>query len=664
METNLTRISKLIKNEEQNKKDGNSKKEKEVVALIKDFYNQCQSLYSLYGRFTGEYIKSGPCVVDRTSSVSSSSSDSEYFSSEEVDASDINDSNQKPFTVERERSNLEVLLRTQESNEFEEQLKRNLELQFESQAREVKQLLCSKNVELQKRVVELELLMKESKRTVSVLQAKLKTNEGHAVYEISELMARIHKLEQEAKALRTQKGKMEEKIRRNRNEALSQRKDLTDQINAMQQMLESVSNHNQELEVHLERKRVEVSQCLIRIENLGEDLAEKNTEKEEYFLARIKDLELEVESRRSKQRDLEDRNIELERELARTGEEISQLLRERESYKERASIHAEALKTLVEKLTLELDQQSMVELPNERNQKEYSEILTKMENLNDKFETRVVDQEETINKLTEGIEQIGAENKQAEIGCKKLKLCKQLSERKMEEELAEEFRMQMEGSIHLLQQRIHEAEQLNSENKESHKMTKQRYEEENRIARYEDELRVKATTPSAPMEININGLELSAQALDLAAGKLEEQRERVSGLVSKMLGEIQFAKDWIRERNSEVKELKEKVDELKVILGEKEEKELMLRETLWKLEAMVSKEGGEKLNLIKTVRQLERKVEKLERNVIEKDGELVGLAEKKREAIRQLCLQVEFHRNRYVYLKDSMSKRKKGWLSG
>ncbi|XP_068466895.1 COP1-interactive protein 1-like [Phaseolus vulgaris] len=540
METDLSRIAKLIKNE-----DGTSKKEKEKELgwLVEDFYTQYQSLYSLYGRLTGEYVKSG----HRMSSVSSSSSsESEYFSSEEADAnSDINDSNQKPFPRETERS-LELLLKTQASNEFEEQFKRNPELQVESQAREDKQ-----NAYLQRRVLQLELFLKESKGTVSVLQAKLKTNEDHAASKISELMARIHKLEQEAKSLRTQKGKKKEKVRR-------KKKDFDDQINAMQQMLDSLSNRNKELEEQLERTRAEVSQlCSARVEILEEDLAEEK----EGFLARIKDLELEVESRYRKQRELEDRNNELERAVA----------------------------------------------------------------------------------------EIGAEHKRAEIGSKNMKLCQQLSERKMER------------TIQMLNHRIHEAEQLKNENKESHKRAEQRYEEEKRIlreriARYEEELRVRASTASAPIEVDIKGLELGAEALDLAAGKLEEHRERVA----KMVGEVEFAKDWIRQRNGEVKEVKEKVEGLKVLLSEKEEKELKLKEMLWKLEAMVSKEGGEKLNLMKSVRQLERKVEKLERVVKEKDGELVGLGEKKREAIRQLCLLVEFHRNRYLYLKDCQRERRFG----
>ncbi|TKY71013.1 myosin heavy chain, fast skeletal muscle [Spatholobus suberectus] len=248
------------------------------------------------------------------------------------------------------------------------------------------QSLC-KNAELHDaRVLELELLLKESKGTVTVLQAKLKNNEDQAASEIAELMARINKLEQEAKSLRTQKGKMEEKLRRNRNEALSQKKDFTDQISVVQQKLDSVSSHNKELEAQLEREREEVSQFLVRIEKLGESLAETTLDEKsllkekECFLARIKDLdlELEVESRCSKQSDLEDRNLELERAMAQRGEEISKLLREHENCKEEASIHATALKAEVENLRVELDtlqdRRSMLELQNERSQKEYIQI--------------------------------------------------------------------------------------------------------------------------------------------------------------------------------------------------------------------------------------------------------------------------------------------------
>jgi myosin protein heavy chain len=59
---------------------------------------------------------------------------------------------------------------------------------------------------------------------------------------------------------------------------------------------------------------------------------------------------------------------------------------------------------------------------------------------------------------------------------------------------------------------------------------------------------------------------------------------------------------------------------------------------------------------MKTVTQFEREVEKLERKLKDKDDELVSLGENKKEAIRQLCFLVEFHRDRCLYLKDLMLK--------
>nr|XP_011463967.1 PREDICTED: myosin-4 isoform X1 [Fragaria vesca subsp. vesca] len=97
IETNVTRIFKLIKSEDLDKKDGNrkdgnqrhSKKDMELVGLIENFYQQYQSLYALYDHLIGE---SGRIVRKRKGrtgssplSPSSSVSDAEYFSSDEND---------------------------------------------------------------------------------------------------------------------------------------------------------------------------------------------------------------------------------------------------------------------------------------------------------------------------------------------------------------------------------------------------------------------------------------------------------------------------------------------------------------------------------------------------------------------------------------------------
>lgn len=459
-----------------------------------------------------------------------------------------------------------------------------------------------------------------------------------------------------------------------------------------------IGNNTEELEALMEIKREEMSQYLIQIEKLKENLAEMSSaehimlEEKESFLARIKELELELETRsdeknelKEKLRDrsyeikqledenkaLQDRNHGLKGAMTQRGDDISAFLKERENGKNGASMQIMALKADVTVLRLELDtlheKKNKLEQQNERSMKEHAESLAKMENLNLKLSNQITDQAETM-------ERISAEHKQAKILSNKFKLNRQLTERKMED-LAQEFREKIEDNIRLLHQRIHVAEQLNNENKNSCKMTKQRYEQENKtlrekVASYEDELRMLqvSSTPSLVgakkgllLDLEaLHGLELVAlNGLDFTTEKVEEHKEYVMSHVSKMMGEVQFMKEWIKQKNDEMKKLKDNVNGLNDLLNSKEEQEFLLREKVWELETKVSKEGGEKLNLTKSVSQLEKKVGKLEKNIKEKDEDLVSLGDKKREAIRQLCLVVDFHRDRCNYLKDFVTKMRR-----
>ncbi|KAK4285929.1 hypothetical protein QN277_002554 [Acacia crassicarpa] len=74
------------------------------------------------------------------------------------------------------------------------------------------------------------------------------------------------------------------------------------------------------------------------------------------------------------------------------------------------------------------------------------------------------------------------------------------------------------------------------------------------------------------------------------------------------------------------------------------------------LESKASKEELENKNLTTSVVQLEKSVAGLEQMVKDKDEGILGLAEEKREAIRQLCLWIDYHRSRYDYLKVIISK--------
>ncbi|XP_052727536.1 COP1-interactive protein 1 isoform X2 [Vigna angularis] len=691
IETNISGILKFIKNESLNTEDGNLKHSTnwtEFKGLIEDLCKNHQSMYALYDRITEEFEKS----VSRKRKVSSSDSESEYFSSEEVDGYrrrsekehyyisdfetprqffDKGDGTDETTNAEAQKTEEQLTLLMQEVESLSKQ-KSDLKQEVENQTHEVKHL-TAKNTELNDEILELDSLLKKEKDKVFDLQAQLNDNENQEKPNIADLMAKICELEQEIKSLQTQKDEMEEKLKCEQSEASTQREDLMDKLDMVQQRLNFMETVNKEVEAKMESQREQIYQDSTEINNLKDNLtnmrlvekhmvAEKNR-----LLYRLRDLELNLESQMSQKSELEEklrdknyeikelteenkvfqeRNHELRTTMTQKGEELSNFVREHENHENGASMEVMTLKAKLNEMRLELDtmheQKNKLEQQIERSQKEYVESLTRMENLNAKLATQIGDQEKMIEQLSE-------ENKQAKVVFSKLKTVQVTAERKINE-LAEEFRRKMEDNIKLLHQRIHVAEQLNNENKYSYKITKQRYEEEykdigKKIAHYKDE---------KPTRIP-NGFEFIAlNGLDLAIENLEEYATRVT----KMMCEVKFMMDRMREKNEEVKEMRDNVDYFRELLDKKEEQELLLRENLWILEAEVSKEGGDKLNLRKEVSQLEKKVGKLEKSVKKKEEDLVNLGEKKREAIRQLCFVIEFHRDRCNYIKDMATKNR------
>ncbi|KAK7318128.1 hypothetical protein RJT34_02826 [Clitoria ternatea] len=693
IENSIKKILNVIQNERQST-DGSSKlspKETKLVGLIQDLQKKHLSLYALYDRVvTEEFEKVLSFQKNKGAIVSSSDSDSEYFSSEEVDVYKRR-SEKVHHNLPNISGKAKEALKTEASTESKElerkltslkkemeglrQKKKNLELGLESQTNEVKQL-SAKNTKLQEQVLELEKNLKDEKGVKFDLQEKIKKAENMARSNAAKLRVKINELEQEAKTLQKKKKELEEQVKCYKNEVSTLKESSMDKFNLMQQKLDSLENENKELEAEMERQRAEISQQLIQIENLKDNLVEMRSlelnmqEEQEGFLEKITNLELELETRSNQKTKLEeqlgytsyenkqlvdenktlqDRNQELRTAITQRGEEISEFIREHENRSNGASMEVMTLKAEVNAMRLELDtlheQKNKLEQQNERIQKEYSDSIAKMETLNAKLTTQIADQEETIEKVSE-------ENKQAKVIFNKLNWAQRTAERKMEE-LAEKFRKKMEDNIRLLHQRIHVAEQLNNENKNSCRRTKERYEEENKVlgekvAKLGEKIKALEVGTKSTLYVP-NGLEFDAlNALDLA---VEEQRENVVTRVEKIKSKVELVKGWVKEKNGEVKELREKVNR-------REEEELLLREKVWNLEARVSKEGGEKLNLTKAVHQLEKRVVKLEKSVKEKDEELLCLGEKKREAIRQLCFVVDFHRDRCNYLRGLLTNNK------
>ncbi|KAL5552375.1 hypothetical protein UlMin_002551 [Ulmus minor] len=679
IEKNVTSILKLIKNDNQGKKDGKrkaSKKETELLGLVENFYKEYQSLYTLYDHLIGG---SGKAVRGRKKeSFYDSSSDSEYFSSEEIDFNygklehehhnrggklkqelEVADLKQNLASVRKENEalrseykaalskaqqaeatfkdmrieadqrerDLSALVKMHEARgiqslarikELESQLA-SLKIEMESscsQNRELESRKEGKAVEVTQpgdkrkgghsRVLELELILKDKENENSALLNKLKEDENNSTSKIVELMAKASNLQLEVDLLRAQKGELEERLACEREDASAQVKELMDQINVKQQEIETLHCQKNELELQLEKKSTEISHNSIQTGSQEEELTKETL---------------------------------VEKKMLEDGQCFEE---DRE-----ASMQIMVSTAQINNLKQELDSLRQLELQNERENQEHFESLTQMGDGVNKLTDKMGDQQIVLK------DQGDASRQNSRKGYKKRKGVFQESKPKLQvlekkmEELAEKFQATFEDKIRLLYQRILIAEELHTEHKESFNATKERYEKENqaleeKIATYEAEL--------------LKMRDISAfTGLDMVVSKFEEDNGKFLRHFSEASEELRFAKKWITEATSEIKRLKQKVDCMVALLDDKEEQEVLLRDKVWRLEAIISREGGEKLNLVQAIAQLENKVGKYEKLIKDKDEMLVSLGDEKREAIKQLCVLIEYHRSRCDDLKQLVS---------
>ncbi|KAJ4711932.1 intracellular protein transport protein USO1-like [Melia azedarach] len=745
MEDKVKKILKLVKSKE-NGIARDSKKDSELVGLIKDLHDQYQSL--LYNRLKGDPGKRSRGRRDKGRSYSScSSSDSEYYSSEDIEINNSNVRNahhkathsfkqalkgenpevsdlkhklmstieekealrseyrealskiqaaeamnknlrDEAYEKQREISNLVKVHEDHGSQtsaqikELERQLsglkleleslhehKRELEAQCASKATEAKEA-GKKNIELHSRVSELELISKEKGNEMANLLQKYKNNENILTSKNEELMAQVSYLEAEVDSLRVPKEK-----------AVDQVKSLLAQANVMQQDLVSLTSQKNELEMLLEGKKEEISEYLIKLNAITDELTEKTAveqrllKEKEGFVVQVKDLELEIESMCNQKNKLEEQidsknedtkllreeNQRLHVRLSAMENQLSALQRKCEDPENEASTQNLVLKAQIDNLKQKLDdvqlQKIQLETQIVREKQESLKSLTEMEQQNFKLTNKIADQQKVMKEREDTIEKLTEEFKQAKSQILGSKASIHVAERKMTE-LAEDFRKQLEDNVRVLYRRILVAEQLHNENKDSYEKTKEQLQESNRLLQARFGLNPRFGARAAQSKQIRNMLEPGNQALselDSVVRKLESKGD-LSKRISKMSNELAFAKNWVTESNNHTRRLQEQVESLIEKLDDKEEQESLLREKVSNLEAKLGKQGGDKLNMIKDVSDLEKKVGELENKIKEKDANLLTLGEEKREAIRQLCLWIDHHRTHSNHLKGVIAK--------
>ncbi|XP_023544261.1 COP1-interactive protein 1-like [Cucurbita pepo subsp. pepo] len=458
----------------------------------------------------------------------------------------------------------------------------------------------------------------------------------------------VHSLRDEQSSIlhaQIQADELEKQIEQ-KNEALAK-------VDSLHWELDSVLNQKREME---NRKNQEICENMILIGNLKEELTEKigvvqkMLDEKERVLARIKDMETEIDTMHYRRREIEDQNIRMRSEnqwLSTRNSELELALTSKETEASSQTIALmEQVKNLKQKMDALQAERTKLGQDMEQCKQKFSHKLSEMEAENNKLKIKIIDRESILKEKDKTITALNEKNKQAKSCLPDVASSMIGAERKMED-LAEELRNSLEDKIRLLSQRILVAEQLHNESKENFRARNKRYEQEKRqfekkIGNHEAEL----------MKLdNMNEFEM-----DRMTRKIEEESTKLLNHILKITKELTFAKYWVRTRNNELKQLKTNLTRFVAQMEEKEEQEFMLREKVWNLEAKLSKEGGEKLNLIRSLSQLEKKMTKMVNLVKEKDEEVFQLAEEKREVIRQLCAVIDHHRSRYDLLKDAMMK--------
>lgn len=604
VENNVTRILDLIRSQPEGqgkeKPSKASKKEKELIDLVETVYKEYESLYALCNHFianskniVGENEKKQECYSDLGSDV-------EYFSSDEIEISDIKSGSSDDRVVEL-RFQLTSMDKENEALKLEcnsaltrvkevEMINGELKAELDKKGREVSGLVTAKesaNRQLLDRIKELEAQLLEKSSEAIQLE---ETNKG--LRSLSLELDLILKEKEGQYCVLLKKLEEDERHLESRIEEFdAQERNMTPEIDSLRVKVS-------ELEVELENLLGEVGELDDQNKELEAQLERKNTEIDSLHL-KICELEEELENILGEVEKLEDKNTKLEGQKE-----------EHTTY----PIRSQALDEEVMDSTLQIN-----------NSEECSDG-------SDGKKTQTENQNNSKLYVTN-----------------RDKPNPQIVQRKMEE-MVEKFRIGFEDKLRLLSQRILITEQLHYDAKESYKAIVDRYKRANKGLEEKivgDFKKMKYVSESARYAL--------VTEFDFFVRKFEEENENFSNRISRVSIELKVAKRWVYGATNEIKRLKHNVDCLVAYLEHKEEQEVLLRDKIWKLEAKVSKESGERLNMVQEISQLEKKLAKNERLTKEKDDRILSLGEEKIEAIRQLCVSIDYYRNRVDHLKTIIS---------
>ncbi|XP_022721085.1 interaptin-like [Durio zibethinus] len=511
--------------------------------------------------------------------------------------------------------------------------KGELEGELRTKIKENNQLREEK-VGLQGQIFELEKTLAERELEFTALQEKHASAENETSSQLTALLVQVNNFLQELNSLQTQRDELELQLEKEKQESSerltemeNQKSKLETQINNHQKMLEEQRQAYKKLAEEYKQFEGLYQECKANLEVAERKMEEMSEE-----------FHRNIESKSQMAADLKQMVEDLQKDLEAKGDEkndfINQItdhqrmLKEQEDAFNKLSDEYKQLETSFQdcKAIIEVTERKMQEMAGEHNEKVQSK------------DQIVADLEQIVEDLKRDLEMKGDE----------------LST------LVENVHT-IEVKLRLSNQKLRVTEQLLTENEDSFRKAEAKFLEEQRML--EESIATLSATVAANNEAHcrmINAISENVNCtltgFEAVIQKFEEGYRNYEHCVEETSKELRIGKNWVEEAKSEKKRLVNEVSNLIEQLKDQKEQESMLRERVEKLQIKANKEQGEKENLLKAVKHLEKKVELLESVMKDKDQGILGLGEEKREAIRQLCVWIDYHRGRCDDLKEILSK--------
>uniref|UniRef100_A0A2P2MSI5 NAB domain-containing protein n=1 Tax=Rhizophora mucronata TaxID=61149 RepID=A0A2P2MSI5_RHIMU len=517
---------------------------------------------------------------------------------------------------------------------------------------------------------------------------------------IQELLVDSSELREQISQKDTELSSLTEMHEAHGNESSAWIKELELQVTGLEVKLHSLQNQNRDMEVQIESKEAEANRLTSENQELKACISElKFISKEREELEEQVRKIIEETGRLREEKDvLQDTYSGLEKTLMERELEYSALQERHESGENESSAQLIALTERASSLQEERDslqaERKHLELQIEREKQELSDKLTQAENQKTELLCRVADQQRMLEEKEIGYKKLTEEYKIAETWFQDCKANLEVAERKIKEfhknasskdqkvaeleEMVENLKRDLElrgdemnekidkfknleVQLRLSNQKLRVTDQLLTENEESFRLAEARYQQEQRvlegrIATLSGGIAAKDEAFHRLVADILEMLNRTVTEMETFTLKHEEDASRYVHCISAMSNEIQIAKKWVVVMNDQMEHLRKEVNDLAVQLQVTKEQELALGQKVQELEVKARREEGENEILSKNVNQLAKKVAELEKRMMEKEEGIVDLGEGKREAIKQLCIWIDYHRTRYDYLREMLSR--------